>query len=67
MLIDSTTLQNPFLADLASLADPARYSFLNYCKEEDKIYRRMMDGMVSPASCATMRPKLNQLPAAPRN
>lgn len=39
MLIDNTTLQNPFLADLVSLADPTSYfSFLNYCKEEGKIY-----------------------------
>ncbi|QPF72395.1 SidA/IucD/PvdA family monooxygenase [Roseateles sp. DAIF2] len=39
MLIDNTTLQNPFLADLVSLADPkSPYSFLNYCKEEGKIY-----------------------------
>src|SRR3990167_259055 len=39
MLIDNTTLQNPFLADLVSLADPkSGFSFLNYCKEEGKIY-----------------------------
>lgn len=39
MLIDQTTLQNPFLADLVSLADPtSRYSFLNYCKAQGKIY-----------------------------
>ncbi|WP_255474850.1 lysine N(6)-hydroxylase/L-ornithine N(5)-oxygenase family protein [Pusillimonas sp. ANT_WB101] len=39
MLIDNTTLQNPFLADLVSLADPrSPYSFLNYCKQEGKIY-----------------------------
>jgi lysine N6-hydroxylase len=39
MLIDNATLQNPFLADLVSLADPtSRFSFLNYCKEEGKIY-----------------------------
>ncbi|PLC40462.1 alcaligin biosynthesis protein [Ralstonia pickettii] len=39
MLIDNTTLQNPFLADLVSLADPqSRFSFLNYCKQEGKIY-----------------------------
>jgi lysine N6-hydroxylase len=39
MLIDNATLQNPFLADLVSLADPqSRFSFLNYCKQEGKIY-----------------------------
>ncbi|ANQ85697.1 lysine/ornithine N-monooxygenase [Azoarcus olearius] len=39
ILIDGTTLQNPFLADLVSLADPcSRFSFLNYCKEEGRIY-----------------------------
>lgn len=39
MLIDNTTLQNPFLADLVSLADPkSRFSYLNYCKQEGKIY-----------------------------
>ncbi|MDM9560638.1 lysine N(6)-hydroxylase/L-ornithine N(5)-oxygenase family protein [Bordetella petrii] len=39
MLIDNTTLQNPFLADLVSLADPqSPFSFLNYCKQEGKIY-----------------------------
>jgi lysine N6-hydroxylase len=39
MLIDSCTLQNPFLADLVSLADPkSPFSFLNYCKEEGKLY-----------------------------
>jgi lysine N6-hydroxylase len=39
MLIDHTTLQNPFLADLVSLADPcSRYSFLNYCKAQGNIY-----------------------------
>ena len=39
MLIDDTTLQNPFLADLVSLADPkSQFSFLNYCKQEGKLY-----------------------------
>ncbi|GGI55036.1 lysine N(6)-hydroxylase/L-ornithine N(5)-oxygenase family protein [Oxalicibacterium solurbis] len=39
MLIDNATLQNPFIADLVSLADPtSRFSFLNYCKEEGKLY-----------------------------
>ena len=39
MLIDNTTLQNPFLADLVSLADPtSRFSFLNYAKDQGRIY-----------------------------
>jgi lysine N6-hydroxylase len=39
MLIDDSTLQNPFLADLVSLADPqSKFSFLNYCKQEGKLY-----------------------------
>jgi len=39
MLIDDCTLQNPFLADLVSLADPkSKFSFLNYCKQEGKLY-----------------------------
>jgi lysine N6-hydroxylase len=39
MLIDDTTVQNPFLADLVSLADPKnRFSFLNYCKQEGRLY-----------------------------
>lgn len=39
ILIKGTTLQNPFLADLVSLADPcSRFSYLNYCKQEDRIY-----------------------------
>jgi len=39
MLIDNTTLQNPFLADLVSLADPtSRFSFLNYAKEQGSLY-----------------------------
>jgi len=33
MLVEGCTLQNPFLADLVSLADPTSpYSYLNYCK-----------------------------------
>ena len=39
MLIDDTTLQNPFLADLVSMADPtSAFSYLNHCKEEGKLY-----------------------------
>lgn len=39
MLIDDATLQNHFLADLVSLADPtSRFSFLNHCKEEGRLY-----------------------------
>lgn len=39
MLIKGTTLQNPFLADLVSLADPrSKFSFLNYCKQEGKLF-----------------------------
>ncbi len=40
MLIDGTTLQNPFLADLVSMADPtSRFSYLNYCKQQGRIYQ----------------------------
>nr|WP_297352797.1 SidA/IucD/PvdA family monooxygenase [uncultured Caldimonas sp.] len=39
MLIEDSTLQNPFLADLVSLADPtSRFSYLNYCKQQGKIF-----------------------------
>lgn len=39
MLLQDTTLQIPFLADLVTLADPTSpYSFLNYLKEQNKIY-----------------------------
>ncbi len=39
MLLDDTTLQNPYLADLVSLADPcSRFSFLNYCKQNGSLY-----------------------------
>jgi lysine N6-hydroxylase len=45
MLIDDTTLQNPFLADLVSLADPtSRFSFLNYCKQEGRLYSFFIRG-----------------------
>lgn len=39
MLLDGTTLQNPFLADLVSMADPtSRFSYLNYCKQQGRLY-----------------------------
>ncbi|GGO62530.1 lysine N(6)-hydroxylase/L-ornithine N(5)-oxygenase family protein [Nonomuraea cavernae] len=39
MLLDSATLQTPFIADLVTLADPtSRYSFLNYLKESGRLY-----------------------------
>ncbi|HEU4460560.1 MAG TPA: SidA/IucD/PvdA family monooxygenase [Methylibium sp.] len=39
MLLARCTLQNPFLADLVSLADPtSRFSYLNYCKQQGRIY-----------------------------
>ncbi|AEW98697.1 lysine N(6)-hydroxylase/L-ornithine N(5)-oxygenase family protein [Streptantibioticus cattleyicolor] len=39
MLLDSSTLQTPFMADLVTLADPTSpYSFLNYLKETGRLY-----------------------------
>ncbi|MFB7665027.1 lysine N(6)-hydroxylase/L-ornithine N(5)-oxygenase family protein [Kitasatospora sp. NPDC056138] len=39
MLLDSATLQTPFMADLVTLADPTSpYSFLNYLKESGRLY-----------------------------
>lgn len=39
MLLQDTTLQIPFLADLVTLADPTSpFSFLNYIKEQGKMY-----------------------------
>ncbi|MDI9309111.1 MAG: lysine N(6)-hydroxylase/L-ornithine N(5)-oxygenase family protein [Limnohabitans sp.] len=39
MLLQDTTLQIPFMADLVTLADPTSpFSFLNYIKEKGKIY-----------------------------
>ncbi len=39
LLIDGTTLQVPFLADLVSLVDPtSRFSFLNYLREHDRLF-----------------------------
>lgn len=39
MLLEDTTLQIPFMADLVTLADPTNpFSFLNYVKEQGRIY-----------------------------
>ncbi|GHB07772.1 lysine N(6)-hydroxylase/L-ornithine N(5)-oxygenase family protein [Modicisalibacter luteus] len=39
MLLEDSTLQTPFLADLVTLADPtSRFSFLNYLKAQGKLY-----------------------------
>ncbi|GBQ01227.1 lysine 6-monooxygenase [Streptomyces spongiicola] len=39
LLIDGTTLQVPFLADLVTLADPASpWSFLGYLKDHDRLF-----------------------------
>lgn len=39
MLLEDTTLQVPFIADLVTLADPTSpFSFLNYIKEQGRIY-----------------------------
>lgn len=39
MLMPTTTLQIPFMADLVTLADPTNpYSFLNYIKQKGRIY-----------------------------
>jgi lysine N6-hydroxylase len=39
MLLDTATLQTPFIADLVTLADPTSpYSFLNYLKEIGRLY-----------------------------
>lgn len=39
MLLPSSTLQTPFLADLVTLADPTSpYSFLNFLKETGRLY-----------------------------
>ncbi len=45
MLIEDTTLQNPCLADLVSLADPtSEYSYLNFCKHGGEIYSHYING-----------------------
>lgn len=39
MLLESATLQTPFLADLVTLADPtSAFSFLNYAKQSGHLY-----------------------------
>ncbi|WP_299218205.1 lysine N(6)-hydroxylase/L-ornithine N(5)-oxygenase family protein [uncultured Aquimarina sp.] len=39
MMLQNTTLQIPFMADLVTLADPTNpFSFLNYIKEQGRIY-----------------------------
>ncbi|HTJ71380.1 MAG TPA: lysine N(6)-hydroxylase/L-ornithine N(5)-oxygenase family protein [Actinospica sp.] len=39
MLLETATLQTPFLADLVTLADPASpYSFLSYLKDSGRLY-----------------------------
>src|SRR5262245_43537575 len=39
LLLQDARLQTPFLADLVTLADPtSRFSFLNYIKEQGRIY-----------------------------
>lgn len=39
MLLEDSTLQTPFLADLVTLVDPtSRFSFLNYLKESGRLY-----------------------------
>lgn len=39
MMMQDTTLQIPFLADLVTMADPtSEFSFLNYIKEKGRIY-----------------------------
>lgn len=40
LMLDSATLQVPFMADLVTMADPAsKYSFLNFLKETDRLYK----------------------------
>jgi len=40
LLIDETTLQVPFMADLVTMADPTSpYTFLNYLHERGRLYR----------------------------
>lgn len=39
LLIEGTTLEVPFLADLVTMLDPtSEYSYLNYLREHDRIY-----------------------------
>mgnify|MGYP005987082987 CR=1 FL=1 len=40
LLIESTTLQVPFMADLVTMAQPCNeFSYLNYLHEQDRLYR----------------------------
>ncbi len=40
MMLDNTTLQVPFLADLVTMADPCNpFSFLSYLKKNNRIYK----------------------------
>ncbi len=49
MLLENSTLQTPFLADLVTLADPtSRFSFLNYLKESGRIYSFYIRGSFYP-------------------
>lgn len=39
MILEGTTLQVPFFADLVTMADPtSRYTFLNYLREHNRLY-----------------------------
>ncbi|WP_407508967.1 SidA/IucD/PvdA family monooxygenase, partial [Elizabethkingia anophelis] len=39
MMMQDTTLQIPFMADLVTMADPtSEFTFLNYIKEKGRIY-----------------------------
>ncbi len=39
MLLETATLQTPFMADMVTLADPtSKFSFLNYVKSQGRIY-----------------------------
>lgn len=43
LMLPDATLQNPFLADLVTLADPtSRFSYLNHCKQDGRLYRRFI-------------------------
>lgn len=49
MLLESSTLQTPFLADLVTLADPtSRFSFVNYLKERGRLYSFYIRGNFYP-------------------
>lgn len=39
LLMEGTTIQVPFLADLVTMADPcSRFTFLNYLREHSRLY-----------------------------